>query len=29
MIFNTALGNSEKVVRKNGNNIEYLKPEIE
>lgn len=29
MVFNTALGNSEKVVKKNGDNIEYLKPEIE
>ena len=29
MIFNTALGSSEKVVRKNGDTIEYLKPEIE
>lgn len=29
MLFNTALGNSEKVVKKNGDIIEYLKPEIE
>jgi len=28
MVFNTALGNSEKVARKVGNNIEYTKPEI-
>lgn len=29
MVFNTVLGSSERVVKKNGNNIEYLKPEIE
>ena len=29
MVFNTVLGSSEKVVRKNGNDIEYLKPEIQ
>lgn len=29
MVFNTALGNSEKVARKVGNNIEYTKPEIQ
>lgn len=29
MVFGTVLGNSEKVVRKNGDTIEYLKPEIE
>jgi hypothetical protein len=29
MVFNTALGNSEKVAKKVGNNIEYTKPEIQ
>jgi len=28
MVFSTALGNSEKVAKKVGNNIEYTKPEI-